>query len=150
MTRGVEVGQIPGKIGVDRMRWNGSALIDLNDLTEIHIRRVNGVWFLHSIPVPGSQPITMTWAERKRLVEDPPGTFRILDQTEWDQKQLDEDADQTDNRSLKTELTALIQTTSFADLETKVDNIFADHSPAQRTFLLQMARVVLFLAKKEL
>ena len=146
---GVDVGLIPGAVGLDRLRWTGSALVDLNDLTAIHVRRFDGRWWLHSIPVPGSQLVTMIWAERKRIIDDA-GTFRVLSQTEWDAKVAAEAADVSDNQGLKAQLTDLIENTSYADLQTKVNNIFGDHTGAQRMFLLQLSRVVLYLAKKEL
>lgn len=146
---GTDVGLVPGGVGLERLRWTGSALVDLMDLTTIHVRRFDGRWYLHAVAVPGSQAVAMTFPERKRIINDA-GTFRILDETEW-QTKLDEDAaDVADNQGLKAELADLVANTSFADLETKVNNIFADHTGAQRTFLLQLSRVVLFLAKKEL
>lgn len=170
---GVDIGLVPGGVGLNRLRWTGSALVDLADLTTIHVRRFNGCWWFHATeiketimrvvpgmendPVPETeeveiihtQPVAMTWAERKRIIDDA-GTLRILDPTEWAAKIAEDAADISDNQGLKAQLTDLIRNTSFADLETKVNNIFADHTPAQRTFLLQLSRVVLYLAKKEL
>ncbi len=146
---GIDIGLVPGGVGLHRLRWTGSALVDLDDLTTIHVRRFDGRWWLHSIAVPGSQAVAMTFVERKRIIDDA-GTFRILDATEWAAKLAADAADVQDNQGLKAELADLIANTSFADLQTKVNNIFGDHTAAQRTFLLQLSRVVLYLGKKEL
>lgn len=146
---GIDIGPIPADVGLDRLRWNGSALIDLMDLSVIHVRRSDGRWFLHSVQVPGSQPVVMTFAERKRIIDDA-GTYRVLSQAEWNAKLAEEQADISDNQGLKAQLVAMIKNTSYADLETRIDNIFSNLNGAQRGFLLQLSRIVLYLAKKEL
>ena len=56
---------------------------------------------------------------------------------------------QTEMENLKLEMKDLVFQTSYSDLETKIDTIFADHTPAQRTFLLNAFRVLLYLAKQK-
>lgn len=148
-TGGVDVGPVPGGVGLDRLRWTGSALVDLIDLSTIHVRRANGRWWFHAIAVPGSQPVSMHWAQRKRIINDA-GTFRILSDAEWDARIQAEQTDRTDNKALKVQLTQLVKNTSYADLENKIDQIFSNLSGPQQTFLLQLSRVVLYLAKKEI
>lgn len=148
ITGGTNIGPVPPGIGLERLRWNGSALVDLMILDPIHVRRSEGRWFLHSIPVPGSQPVSMRWDQRKRLIEDA-GTFRILTDQEFADRRQAEETDVQDNQNLREQLTNLVLTTSFTDLEDRINTIWADHTPTQRTFLLQMARIVLYMAKKE-
>lgn len=147
---GVEIGRLIPGVPLTQQRFDGTKVVDLATFNQMWIARVNGVFSFHAIQVPGSQLVNMTWADRKRVVEDPPGTFRVLSQAEWDQKQAEDATDVQHNRALRGEMISLIQNTSFADLQSKVDTIFADHTPAQRTFLLQLARIVLYKAKKEI
>lgn len=64
-----EIGPLPPGIGVERLRWSGSQLIDLAAATLIHVRHLSGNHFeLHGVAVAGSQPVAMTWADRKNLV----------------------------------------------------------------------------------
>lgn len=64
-----EIGPLPPGIGVERLRWSGSQLIDLAAATLIHVRHLSGNHFeLHGVAVDGSQPVAMTWADRKNLV----------------------------------------------------------------------------------
>ena len=67
---GIEIGTIPLGIDIRRLRWTGASLIDLNDLTEIWVEYKGGAFILHAIEVPGSQLVTMTYANRKDLKLD--------------------------------------------------------------------------------
>jgi len=73
-----EIGTFPKGVGLERLRFDGEKVIDLADLEIIHVR-IPGE--LHAIPVPGSQPVTMTYADRKYLVNEG-GTLRVLTNTE--------------------------------------------------------------------
>lgn len=64
-----EIGALPPGVGVERLRWDGATLIDLAEATQIHVRHISGKHFeLHCMAVVGSQPVTMTWADRKNLI----------------------------------------------------------------------------------
>ncbi len=65
---GIEIGNIPRDVGLDQLRWDGSKLINLADLTEIYVEP--GTHILHVIPIPGSQLVKMTWADRRHLIDD--------------------------------------------------------------------------------
>lgn len=63
-----EIGPLPPGVGVERLRWDGMQLIDLAEATEIQVLHLAGDHFeLHAVPVPGSQPVAMTWSGRRNL-----------------------------------------------------------------------------------
>lgn len=63
-----EIGRLPAGVGIERLRWDGTQLIDLAEATTIHVRHLSGSHYeLHCIPVPNSQPVAMTWADRRKL-----------------------------------------------------------------------------------
>ncbi len=67
-TGDTEIGSLPSGVGVERLRWDGSKLIDLAEATQIYVRHLSGNHFeLHAVAVLGSQPVAMTWPERKNL-----------------------------------------------------------------------------------
>lgn len=70
---GVEIGPLPVGVGLERLRWNGKAVIDLINLSDIYVdTRLE----LHCIEVTGSQLIKMTYGDRKNLaIED--GVIRL-------------------------------------------------------------------------
>lgn len=74
---GTEVGLAPAGVGLERLRFNGEKIIDLATLTAFYVVFTGGVYSLHCLPVKNSQPVTMTYAQRKLLFDDS-GTYRIL------------------------------------------------------------------------
>jgi len=72
----VEIGQLPSGIGLERLRWNGSKIIDLAELSEIWVRKTASGFQLHCVEVPGSQLVQMTYADRKNLTTNG-GAVRI-------------------------------------------------------------------------
>jgi len=88
-----EIGTIPPDkkgVGQERLRFDGKAIVDLDDLMEIWVEKKSGIFILHAIEVPGAQLVAMTYADRKRLVDDA-GTFRLKTQAEIDQEAQDFD-----------------------------------------------------------
>jgi len=65
-----EIGQIPKGVGLERLRWDGKKVVDLADLDQIWVEERNGVFILHAIEVPGTQKVSMTYADRKKLTRD--------------------------------------------------------------------------------
>ena len=55
----------------------------------------------------------------------------------------------TENSNLHGQLTNLVDSYSFAQLETMINSVFGDHTAGQRNVLLQLSRILLFLAKNE-
>ena len=75
MDRGeVEVGNIPSGVSLERLRWDGSRLVDLISLRVIHVRVKEGNFFeLHSIPLKNTHPVVMSYRDRRRLRVGPDG-----------------------------------------------------------------------------
>ena len=73
---GVEVGDKPAGVGLERLRFDGSQLVDIATLSEFYVVRRDGSWELHAIEVPGSQLVQMSHKQKWRLVNDG-GTYRL-------------------------------------------------------------------------
>ena len=67
-TLGVEVGDVPKDIGLERLRFNGVELVDLADLTEFWVETIMGGFVLHCVEIPNSTYIEMSYADRKNLL----------------------------------------------------------------------------------
>ena len=65
---GIEIGDIPRGVGFERLRWDGSKVVDLADLTEFWVRIINNIFELHCVPVVNSHPVTMSYADREKLI----------------------------------------------------------------------------------
>lgn len=66
-----EVGDKPPGVGLERLRFDGTQIVDLADLSLFHVEHLGGCQFiLHAISVPGSQPISMTYDQRRHLIYD--------------------------------------------------------------------------------
>jgi len=69
----IEIGTIPpekrGVIGLERLRFDGTKIVDLADLSEFWVEAVAPDFFvLHCIKVPGSQQVVMTYQDRIHLM----------------------------------------------------------------------------------
>ena len=65
---GVEVGNIPSGISIDRMRWNGSELVDLLMLRGFYVRHLGDNYFeLHAVNVSDSHYVEMRYRDRRKL-----------------------------------------------------------------------------------
>ena len=73
---GIEIGSVPKGVGLERMRWTGSKLVDLFNLDVIWVEFINGGFRLHSIETPYSQLVEMQYKDRKKLYNDN-GTYKI-------------------------------------------------------------------------
>lgn len=62
-----EIGILPEGVGIERLRWDGSKLIDLANLNEFWIRSIGSGFELHAIKVFGSQLVLMRYIDRKHL-----------------------------------------------------------------------------------
>ncbi|MFA7347272.1 MAG: hypothetical protein WCZ86_05890 [Desulfurivibrionaceae bacterium] len=64
-----EIGPLPPGVGIERLRWDGFRLLDLAESTQMYVRHLSGDHFeLHAVSVSGSQPVAMSWADRKNLI----------------------------------------------------------------------------------
>ena len=80
-TGGVEIGAIPKGVGLERLRFDGTQVIDLADLNQIWVEQKNNQFVLHVVDTGNCQLVTMTHADRKNLVNDG-GTYRLKTETE--------------------------------------------------------------------
>ncbi|MCK5139691.1 MAG: hypothetical protein KAQ85_07615 [Thermodesulfovibrionia bacterium] len=65
---GVEIGNIPQGGSLDRLRWDGSQIVDLAVLTTIHVRYLGNFYFeLHCLSLPNTQAVVMKYKQRKDL-----------------------------------------------------------------------------------
>lgn len=66
--KGVEVGNISNGVSLDRLRWDGSQLVDLMNPQTLYVKYLGDGYFeLHVVNLPGTQPIYMSYKERKKL-----------------------------------------------------------------------------------
>jgi len=85
---GIEIGNLPVGVGLERLRWNGFAIVDLADLSEIWVRLKNNVFELHCIQVVGSVLVSMTYADRYKLILND-GIIRLKTAEEIEQERID-------------------------------------------------------------
>lgn len=87
--QGIEVGEIPYRVGLERLRWNGSEIIDLYYLDKFYVDRKTKILYAH--PVPNSDLVEMNYNDRKKLIIDnETKKLRIKTKQEVDQPKLDE------------------------------------------------------------
>lgn len=144
-----EIGSLPKGVGLERLRWDGQKLIDLDKIEAIWVRCRAGVFELHVIEVPGSQVITMRYADRKRLyVEN--GVIGIRTAEEMEALEQAEADRITQNSTLKTEALAFASGLTYTQIDVHIEAVFGGLSPAQKTSLKRLYKTVLCLAKTHL
>ena len=100
---GVEIGDIPKDVGIERLRFDGVQVVDLADLSAFWVESVLGGFVLHCIEIPNSQYIEMSYADRKYLVYNS-DTLRLKTQEE-----IDAEAYESGLLVLKTKLRAKLK-----------------------------------------
>jgi hypothetical protein len=146
---GVEVGDPPMGSPIDftRLRYNGSALVDLFNEDEMYVRREpSKEWTLHCVEVPGSQLVTMKFNQKKWLIDDA-GTYRVMTVEEIEAYKTAQKADQLENRELRASAKQLVQSLTYSDINTHIDTVFGALTTAQKNSLKKLYKAVLFLAK---
>lgn len=83
------IGPIPKGVGLERLRFDGEKVVDLMTLSEMWVQNKGGVFILHVIPLIGCQLVKMTYADRRRLINDG-GAFRLLTEQEIHSAELKE------------------------------------------------------------
>jgi len=142
-----EIGKLPKGIGLERLRWDGSKVVDLAGLDEIWVECKNGAFILHAIEVPGSQLVRMTYKDRKRLtIED--GKIRLLTTGEIAEKQAEEKGKATDLRNLKHDFGQMIKNMDYSKVDKHIDNAFFNLTMAQKASLKWLYKTVLYLARR--
>lgn len=76
---GTEIGSLPKEngqtVGLERLRWNGSEIIDISTIVPSTGFHVEPTFKLHVVPLPKTRHVEMTYDERKILKNDQ-GTLR--------------------------------------------------------------------------
>jgi hypothetical protein len=86
---GIEVGELPKGVGLERLRWDGKKIVDLNDLDTFFVNRATGS--LHVNKQPNSEQVKMKYQDRFNLVKDPEtNLIRIKTKEESDQPKKEE------------------------------------------------------------
>jgi len=83
-----EIPNIPAKlkrIGLERLRFTGSEIVDLADLSEMWVEQKGQSFILHAVEFPGTQKVIMDYTDRRRLVNDA-GTYRLLSLEELEEE----------------------------------------------------------------
>lgn len=70
---GVEIGNIPQSVGLERLRFIDNELIDLASLNEFWVDKNSK---LYPKEIPGTQKVIMNYNERKKLIRDD-NTWRV-------------------------------------------------------------------------
>ena len=66
--RGTEIGNVPSGVSLERLRWDGSTLIDLAAPRTMHVKHLGSNFFeLHVIELPHTKPIYMQYNQRRDL-----------------------------------------------------------------------------------
>ena len=128
---GVEIGNLPPGVGLERLRWDGKNVVDLQGLTEMYVKEFNGAYSLHAVQVQGSELVPMTYGDRKNLKTDPAtGIIRV--------KTQQEKTDEANAIAVERTKTAIKKTIDFADLVDIVDHIVqivANNKPGEISVL---------------
>jgi len=70
----------PRDVGLERLRWNGTSIIDLATMNGFWVEHKNGMFVLHCKDMPNTTFIEMAYAARKLLYFDGAIKVRTLDQ----------------------------------------------------------------------
>ena len=86
----IEIGDLVPEAGLERLRFDGTRVTDLMELSEMWVRYLGGRCFeLHAVEVPDSQFVKMGYRDRKYLINEA-GVIRVL--TEEETAEREEDA----------------------------------------------------------
>ena len=66
-TKGTEIGDLPKNVGLERLRFNGSEVVDLAELSAFWVETIAGGFMLHAVQVPNSNYIEMAFSDRQYL-----------------------------------------------------------------------------------
>ena len=137
-----EIGALPKDVGLERLRFDGTKIVDLADLSSMWVENQGGIFILHAVEVEESQQIEMTYNDRKRLTSND-GMIRLKTIEEIDTQEGKEIAFSEDMCALKNDLMAMVEDLTYAKIDTHIDNVFSGLTEAQRQSLKKLYRVVL-------
>jgi len=91
LDKGIEVGNMPSGVSIDRVRWDGVRLVDLLKVRHIYVRVLEHNYFeLHIMPLKNTHEVQMTYKDRKRLRVGSEGKPYLADDTFIEQEVKDE------------------------------------------------------------
>ena len=85
---GVEIGTPPKDIGLERLRFDGSNIVDIASLSAFWVEKRSEGFVLHCVEVPGSTYLEFAYADRKLLVLND-GPLRLKTIEEVDAEKLE-------------------------------------------------------------
>jgi hypothetical protein len=144
-----EIGALPKGIGLERLRWDGQKLVDLDKVSEIWVRSIRGVFELHAVEVPGSQLVAMRYQDRKRLYVEG-GLIRLRTVEEMEALRQAETDSLVENRTLKTEALAFVSGVTYSQIDAHIDAVFGNLNATQKGSLKRLYKAVLFVCKREI
>ena len=65
---GVEIGTPPKDIGLERLRFDGSKIVDIANLSAFWVEKRSEGFVLHCVEIPGSTYLEFDYADRKLLI----------------------------------------------------------------------------------
>ena len=86
-TEGVEIGTPPKDIGLERLRFDGSNIVDIASLSAFWVEPRSEGFILHCVEVPGSEYLEFAYADKKLLILNG-GTLRLKAPEEVEAEQL--------------------------------------------------------------
>lgn len=148
----VEIGEVPYGVGLERLRFDGTQVVDLADLSAFWVRQIGPRAFeFHAVEVPNSQYVEMAWADRKRLINDA-GTIRVMTQSEIDEWQAEKQrqtdvVQQYNDRTRYNNLLKQFITATPNQIQNYIDNNVTDLASAKQV-LTEVAVIVRYMAEK--
>jgi len=103
LSGGKEIGDPPaGRLGLDRLRYDGNKIIDIATRNNFFIETQNGAYILHVICPPGKKwsRVEMRYTDKKRLINDN-GLIRVKTDNEIIAEQIRKNKIVNDKRAEK-------------------------------------------------
>jgi hypothetical protein len=144
-----EIGNLPKGVGLERLRWDGSKVVDLAALEGMWVRHRNGTFSLHAVSVPGSQWVSMMYRERNRLYVNA-GVIALKTEQEMTAAKRAEADRIVENRAMKTDAAAFISGLTYGQIDSHIDTAFGTLNAAQKTSLRRLYKAVLWLVKTQM
>jgi hypothetical protein len=150
-----EIGTLPKDIGFERIRFDGTQVVDLNDLPQIWVVDHGTRFTLHcreifktvtvdneESQVSVAQLVTMTYADRKSLINDD-GTIRVKTQAELDAAVAFEAEEIAEQAETKTEFrNSVFAAVTITQAENYIQNNVTDLASAKQVLKI-MARMMI-------
>ena len=151
----VEIGALIKGVGLERLRFDGTQVVDLNDLTQIWVVDRGSFFSLHcreifrtqivdgeEQQISISQLVTMDYADRKNLINDN-GTIRLKTQAELDAEEAERLDAIVEQAETKAEFNnSVFATVTINQAQDYIENNVTDLASAKQA-LKVMARMMI-------